>query len=274
MPEGDNVLRAATVLGRELTGRTIDRIRLHDRGDIAELAGRRVEKIEARGKHMLVSFDVPWVLRVHLGMNGRWRRLHVREKASVPATIRIEAGEVAYVCLGSYKADLIRSAALRTNPRFARLGPDLLQEPPDIDAAVRRAKQAGNASREIGDVVMDQRIAAGIGNIYKSETLFECRVHPRRLMHRMSEAEVRAVYEKAAALMRLNLLIRNPRIGAPIRRRTNGGTNKRFWVYMRKNKPCFDCGTPIERILQGDMGRSTYFCPKCQRLNDDRVPRP
>ena len=264
MPEGDNVLRAATVLGRELTSRTITKLRLHDRGEIAELAGKRVEKIEAQGKHMFVHFDAPWVLRVHLGMNGRWRRIHVREKASIPATVRIESGDVAYVCLGSYKADLIRSAALRTNPKIARLGPDLLHEPPDIAEAVRRAKQAGNASREIGDVVMDQRIAAGIGNIYKSETLFECRVHPRTLMYHLTEEQVRAVYEKAAALMRLNLLIRNPRIGAPIRRRPTGGTSKRFWVYMRRGKPCFDCGTPIEMFLQGDMARSTYFCPTCQ----------
>lgn len=264
MPEGDNVLRAATVLGRELTRRTISRLRLHDRGEIAELAGKRVEKIEARGKHMLVHFDAPWVLRVHLGMNGRWRRIHAREKASVPATVRIEAGDVAYVCLGSYKADLIRSAALKTNPRVARLGPDLLLEPPDIEEAVRRAKQAGNANREIGDLIMDQRIAAGVGNIYKSETLFECRVHPRTRMYDLSEAQVRAVYEKAAQLMRLNLLIRNPRILAPVRRRATP-TRKRFWVYMRKGKPCFDCGAPIERILQGDMGRSTYFCPVCQR---------
>ncbi len=264
MPEGDNVLRAATVLGRELTSRTITKLRLHDRGEIAELAGKRVEKIEAQGKHMFVHFDAPWVLRVHLGMNGRWRRIHVREKASIPATVRIEAGDVAYVCLGSYKADLIRSAALKTNPKIARLGPDLLHEPPDIDEAVRRAKQPGNASREIGDLVMDQRVAAGIGNIYKSETLFECRVHPRKLIYHMSEEQVRAVYEKAAALMRLNLLIRNPRIGAPIRRRATGGTNKRFWVYMRRGKPCYDCGTAIEMFLQGDMARSTYFCPTCQ----------
>lgn len=264
MPEGDNVLRVATVLGRELTGRIIDRLRLHDRGDIVELAGKRVERIEARGKHMLVSFNAPWVLRVHLGMNGRWRRLHVREKASLRPTVRIEAGEAAYVCLGSYKAELIRSAALTTNPRLARLGPDLLAEPPDIAEAVRRACQPGNADREIGDLIMDQRIAAGVGNIYKSETLFECRVHPRARMHQLSEAQVRGVYEKAAALLRLNLLIRSPRSRAPLRRRATP-TTQRLWVYMRKGKPCFDCGTPIERFLQGDMGRSTYFCPGCQR---------
>lgn len=264
MPEGDNVLKVARVLGAELTGREVTTVALHDRGEVRELAGKRVEKVEAIGKHMLVSFDVPWVLRVHLGMKGSWRRLHVREKAQRPATVRIEVGEAAYVCEGAYRAELIRAAALKTHPKLSRLGPDLLAEPPDIDEAVRRAVQPANAYREIGDLVMDQRVAAGIGNIYKSETLFECRVHPRRLIRDMTAAEVRAVYEKAAALMRLNLLIRR-RGSGPVRRRPIP-TRRRLWVYMRKGRPCLDCGTPIERFLQGDMGRSTYFCPHCQPL--------
>lgn len=262
MPEGDTIHRIARVLGRELTGRTIDHLQLNDRGEVRELAGKRVEKIEAVGKHMLVAFDAPWVLRVHLGMNGHWRRLHIREKAPSHPTIRIEAGELAYVCERAYRAELIREAALRTNPRLARLGPDLLADPPDIDAAVRRAVQAGNSNREVGDLIMDQRVAAGVGNVYKSEVLFECCVHPRTRMHQLSEDDVRAIYEKAAALMRLNLLTRR-RTSVPLRRRPRP-SSQRLWVYMRAGKPCLDCGTPIERFLQGDMGRSTYFCPKCQ----------
>jgi endonuclease-8 len=263
MPEGDTVHRIARVLDRELTGRQIDRLLLHDRGEVTELSAKRVEKIEARGKHMLVSFDAPWVLRVHLGMYGHWRRLHIREKAGRDPTVRIEAGEVAYVCEQAYRAELIRRAALSTNPRLARLGPDLLADPPDIDEATRRATQPGNASREIGDLIMDQRIAAGVGNVYKSETLFECRVHPRTLMHQLKPDQVRAIYETATALMRLNLLTRR-RTSVPLRRRSEPSSH-RFWVYMRAGKPCLDCGTRIERFLQGDMARSTYFCPNCQR---------
>lgn len=263
MPEGDTVHRIARVLGAELTGRDVDRLVLHDQGEIRELMGKTVERIEARGKHMLVSFNAPWVLRVHLGMHGHWRRLHVREKARSSPTVRIEAGESAYVCERAYRAELIRSVALRTNPRLARLGPDLLADPPDIDDATRRATQPGNAAREIGDVIMDQRIAAGVGNVYKSEVLFECRVHPRTPMHRLATDEVRTIYTKAAELMRLNLLTRR-RTSVPLRRRAQP-SSQRLWVYMRAGKPCLDCGTPIERILQGDMGRSTYFCPACQK---------
>lgn len=265
MPEGDNILRYATVLGRELTGHTIDRLFLHDLGEVPELAGKRIERIEARGKQMLVTIDSGWTLRVHLGMHGGWRRRHVRERKSRDLTVEIASGDASYQCVRSYRAELIRTQRLATHPRVGRLGPDLLAEPPDIDEALRRAMKPGFAMREIGDLVMDQRVAAGIGNIYKSETLFETRTHPRALMHQLSEAQVRAVLEKAAELMRMKLLIRGRNAVRP-HRRDGRAARARFLVYMRRNQPCYDCGTRIERILQGDMGRSTYFCPRCQAL--------
>ncbi|HEX6588753.1 MAG TPA: DNA-formamidopyrimidine glycosylase family protein [Longimicrobiales bacterium] len=265
MPEGDNILRYANVLGRELSGRTVDRLWLHDLGAVPEVVGSAVQKIEARGKQMLVHLDKGWTLRVHLGMHGAWRRRHVRERAPRDLTVDLASGETAYACVRSYRAELIRSDRVATHPRIGRLGPDLLAEPPDVDEAVRRARKQGFAMREIGDLVMDQRVAAGIGNIYKSETLFETKTHPRTLMHQMDEPAVRRVFETAAELMRMNLLIRGRGAVRP-RRRDGVAARARFLVYMRKNKPCYDCGTPIERILQGDMGRSTYFCPRCQAL--------
>lgn len=264
MPEGDNVLQVTRVLRGELPGRALDRVEIRDQGTVAELAGRRVESVEAHGKHMLVHLEGGWTLRVHLGMHGRWAREHARQKRSRPPTLLLVSGDTAWVCRGAYRVETIRTWGLRAHPRLARLGPDLLAEPAPIAEAVRRARMPGYANREIGDLVMDQRVAAGIGNIYKSEVLFECRVHPRTPVHRLGEAGLGAVYEKAAALMRLNLLIRGKKT-VPVRRRETP-TLRRFWVYRRVNQPCFDCATPIERILQGDMGRSTYFCPACQAM--------
>lgn len=264
MPEGDNILRYARILGSAMTGKPIDRLTVQDLGVVPELAGARVDLIEARGKQMLVHLDRGWTLRVHLGMKGSWRRRHVREPAPYNPTVDIVTGETAYACVNSYRAELIRTHRVEPHPRIGRLGPDLLADPPDLDEAVRRAKKPGNALREIGELVMDQRIAAGIGNIYKSETLFETRTHPRTRMHQLDESQVRAIYEKAAQLMRLNLLTRGPTSVVP-RRRGGSAARVRFFVYMRKNKPCVDCGTKIERILQGDAGRSTYFCPSCQK---------
>ncbi len=261
MPEGDTVHRNARVLSRELVGRTLTRLYLSDRGDVAELAGATVNRVEARGKHLLIHIG-EWVLRIHLGMKGSWVRRHVKERLPAGARAVLVVGDTAYVCAGAYTAELMRASAVRAHPRLSRLGPDLLADPPDIDEAVRRATLPAHADREIGDVVMDQRIAAGIGNVYKSEVLFETRIHPRTRMRDVPPAKVREVYTRAAELMRLNLLTRR-RTSVPLRRRGTPSST-RLWVYMRNGKPCLDCGASIERIMQGDMHRSTYFCPVCQ----------
>jgi endonuclease VIII len=262
MPEGDTVHRIAAVLQRELAGRTLARLVVRDRGDVPELAGRDVARVEAIGKHLLVHIDGGWTLRVHLGMHGRWVRRHVKEPMSPRLTAMLVTGEMAYVCERAYTAELLRTGAVRSHPRLARLGPDLLAEPPDIAEAVRRAQLPGYANREIGDLLLDQRVAAGIGNVYKSEVLYECRVHPRTRVRDLDTARLQDVFSRAAHLMRLNLLTRR-RTAVPLRRRPTP-SSQRLWVYMRHGKPCLDCGMGIERFLQGDMARSTYFCPACQ----------
>lgn len=262
MPEGDTVHRVARVLARELTGRTVDRLLLQDRGEVAEAAGTAVQGVEPLGKHMFIHLSTGWSVRVHLGMHGKWRRLHLRQKRPANPTVVVESGPTAYLCSRAYRADLVRTDAARRHPKVARLGPDLLADPPDIDAAVRRARHPALADREIGDLLLDQRVAAGIGNVYKSEVLFECRVHPRTPVGAVRADEVRALFDRAAHLMRLNLLTRR-RTHVPLRRRPTP-SSQRLWVYGRAGEPCLDCGTRIERFLQGDMGRSTYFCPACQ----------
>lgn len=262
MPEGDTVHRIARILGAELPGRTLDGLELRDLGPIGELAGRRIEAVEAAGKHMLMHLEGDWTLRVHLGMHGRWRRQHVREARPREPTAVITTGETAYVCDRAYRAELLRTRSLRAHARLARLGPDLLHDPPLIEDCVRRACGSAHADREIGDLLLDQRVASGIGNVYKSEVLFERRIHPRTRVGDLDEDALRSLFEEAARLLRLNLLTRG-RTVTPIRRRARPAAT-RLWVYGRDGRPCFDCGAPIERFLQGDTGRSTFFCGRCQ----------
>jgi endonuclease VIII len=262
MPEGDSVHRVARVLASELPGQTLTALALHDLGEVPELAGCTIESVEAIGKHLLVHFPGDWTLRVHLGMHGNWLRKHVREPRPQDWTVIITTGEIAYVCRRAYRAELLRTSAVRVHPRLARLGPDLVADPPCIDEIVRRARFAGHAEREIGDLLLDQRVASGLGNVYKSEVLFEARVHPRTKMRELSEAQLTRIFEIAASLMRQNLLTRR-RTTVPLRRRAQPAS-QRLWVYRRAGEPCLECGTPIERFLQGDMARSTYFCPHCQ----------
>ena len=267
MPEGDTVHRITRVLQKELQGRTLARLYVRDRGDIAELAGLKVEKITAQGKHMLVQIGVEWILRIHLGMHGTWLRKHVREVMPADITAMLVTDETAYICVGAYRAELMRAGAVRVHPILARLGPDLLADPPDIAEAVRRARLGAHAHREVGELVLDQRIAAGIGNVYKSEVLFECRIHPRTRMRALTEEKVEAIFRRAAELMRLNLLTRR-RTAVPLKRRATP-SSQRLWVYGRAGKPCLDCGNRIEMFLQGDMARSTYFCPYCQAASGE-----
>ena len=262
MPEGDTVHRIAGVLGRDVVGRTLARLELKGHGTVAELAGVTIEAVESVGKHMLVRFAGGWTLRVHLGMKGKWRRQHVRQQRPGGITAVLQVGETAYVCYRAYRAELVRTAHVRRHPKLARLGPDLLAHPPDLGAAVRRARLPAHAHREVGELLLDQRVAAGIGNVYKSEVLFACRVHPRTPMRALDEDAIRALFATAAELMRRNLGTRR-RTHVPLQRRPDP-SSQRLWVYGRTGEPCLECGTPIQRFLQGDMARSTFFCPGCQ----------
>jgi len=262
MPEGDTVHRTARILREALPGRTIDHLELRWTGVVGELHGRTVEAVEVLGKHVLISIESGWTLRVHLGMHGRWRVQHARQPRPPAPTAVIVVGESAFVCSRAYRAELIRTEAVRRHPKLARLGPDLLADPPRIEEAVRRARLPAHADREIADVLLDQRVASGIGNVYKSEALFERRIHPRTPVREIADADLAALFAEAGRLMRLNLLTRR-RETVPIRRRPQP-SHTRLWVYERGGKPCLDCGTRIVRFVQGEFARGTWFCPSCQ----------
>jgi endonuclease VIII len=262
MPEGDTIHRIVRALEKELPGRTLDRLELRDRGEVRELAGRRIAGVAALGKHLLVHFEGGWSLRTHLGMNGRWVRRHIGEARPRGATATLVVGEAVYTCERAYTAEMIRTSTIRSHPKLARLGPDLLAEPAPVPEAVSRAWQAAYRDRQIGDVLLDQRVAAGIGNVYKSEVLFECRVHPRARVGEVGEALLARLFERASLQMRANLRTRR-RTTVPLARRPRPAS-ERLWVYGREGKPCLECGTTVQRFLQGDMGRSTYWCPSCQ----------
>jgi endonuclease VIII len=264
MPEGDTIRRIARALSEALPGRVLERLEIRDRGEVRELAGRRIEGVEARGKHMFIHLEGGWSLRFHLGMNGRWVRRHVAEPRGgrAAATAALTVGDAVYACERAYGAEMVRTESLRHHPKLARLGPDLLGDPPPVAEVVARARLPAYRGREIGDLLLDQRVAAGIGNVYKSEVLFECRVHPRAPVGALGAEVLEGLFERASSLMRTNLRTRR-RTTVPLARRPRPSSD-RLWVYGREGKPCLECGAFVERFLQGDMSRSTYFCPACQ----------
>ncbi len=265
MPEGDTLHRIAARIRPAVEGRRVASLSLSDLGPVEEARDWTVQRAHAVGKHLLVEFDAPWTLRAHLGMNGRVRVVPARESRPGRSTFALTvAGEppITVVCSRAYRAELIRTGALKSHARLARLGPDLLD--PDVDPAgvADRARHPSFGHREIADVLLDQRVAAGIGNVYKSEVLFLRRIHPRTRMALLTLDEIQGLYEEAIRQMRRNLKTRF-RTTVPTRRRPTPAS-PRLFVYERAGKPCLDCGTPIARMVQGDMARSTYWCPECQ----------
>ena len=244
MPEGDALHRAARRL-QVLVGQELQVETPHPRAAVKQLAprldGRRLESVEAIGKNLLLRFEGGLVLRSHLRMKGRWRVLGRESPVFGTPWLVLRGERHAGVLWNGPVLEIDRGVALR-------LGPDILAEPPAYDAMLERLRRAPQ-DRAVGDALLDQRLVAGIGNVWKVESLWAERVSPWRALGDVSDDDLRAVLSAANRLMRARL----------------DGTPERRQVYRRKGHACPRCGTPIESWPQGDDARMAYWCPQCQR---------
>jgi endonuclease-8 len=244
MPEGDSLHRAARRL-QVLVGERVEVETPHPRaavkGLVERLDGRRLEGVEAVGKNLLLRFEGGLVLRSHLRMTGRWRV----ERRGAPRT-----GKPWLVLRGAeHEAVLWSGAVLELVGRSAtrRLGPDILGEPPDFEGMLARLR-AEAQERDVGDALLDQRLVAGIGNVWKAEALWEARVSPWRGLGELGDDELCAVLAAAHGLMRMSV---------------EGGRPARH-VYRRKGRACHRCGGVVRSAPQGENARTAYWCPGCQ----------
>jgi endonuclease-8 len=274
MPEGDTIFRAARTLHRALAGRLVTRFesvypQLTRVADAAPIVGRTVDQVSARGKHLLIHFSGDTILRTHMRMHGSWHLYRPGEAwQRPPRDLRLLVGTEAFVAVGF----AIPVAAFETAHSIERrealgsLGPDLLA--PEVDEAAIVANWRHHAGADIGNAVLDQRASAGIGNVYKSETLFLCGVSPFTRVGDLAEPQLATIAATARRLLRANVTDGTPGaiVTYPGLRRTTGRANPedRLWVYGRSGQPCRRCGTPIEAARQGPDARITYWCPRCQ----------
>jgi endonuclease-8 len=246
MPEGDALFRAAERL-QVLVGQRVEVETPHPRAAVKHLAerlhGRTLQSVEAVGKHLLLRFDGGLVLHSHLRMNGRWR-IEPRGARRVGQPWLVLRGETHEGVLWNGPVLELR----RDEDVTRRLGPDILDVPPDIDGMVERLR-AQPPAREVGDALLDQRAVAGIGNLWKAEALWEARVAPWRTLAEVSDAELCAVLVAAHRLMRASV----------------EGTRPLRRCYRRAGRPCPRCNTLIRSFPQGDDARTAYWCPNCQR---------
>ncbi|NIR28257.1 MAG: hypothetical protein GWN84_02765 [Gammaproteobacteria bacterium] len=258
MPEGDTVHKLADAIGRTLAGQVTARVTL--RGEtVPALAGRRVRAVFAQGKHLFIRFEEGMTLRSHLGMYGSWHRYASGEpwrKPQAQATLALWTPPEVLVCFNAREVELLRSGGIRERNTVRRLGPDLGGEGFCVDEVLRRAREFLEPETLLVDVLLDQRIAAGIGNVYKSEVLFVEKVHPTLPLEAAGDTVLRRLYTAAHDLIRANLG------GGP--RMTRRG-NPPLWVYGRHGRPCLRCDESIRYARLGATMRSTYWCAGCQR---------
>ncbi|HXG87809.1 MAG TPA: DNA-formamidopyrimidine glycosylase family protein [Vicinamibacterales bacterium] len=273
MPEGDTIYRAARTLHRALAGQTVTRfdtgLALLAQLDRDEpIAGRTVEKVEAAGKHCLITFSGALVLRTHMRMNGSWHVYRPGEKWQMtPRAMRvlIETPEFVAVAFNVYVAEFVRADQLARHRPIATLGPDLLG---DFDAEQALPRVEATGATPIHEVLLNQRVMAGIGNVYKSEILFLSGIHPDTPADRLPGEQWRTLMALAQTLLKANIADSKGQGIETYRglRRTTGRMNPedRLWVYSRGGQACRKCGTRISSRKDGDDARVTYWCSVCQ----------
>jgi endonuclease-8 len=282
MPEGDTIYRTARALHKAIGGKTVTVFetafaKLASANDDIPLVGRVVEKVEARGKWCLIFFSGDSILTTHMLMSGSWHIYRSGERWKLPRSkmrMVITCGDFQAVLFNAQVAEFHSARSLERSSQIPNLGPDVLSDTFSIEAGVHalqhHAKQHPEA--EVGVVLLNQRVMAGLGNVYKSEVAFAAGVNPFRKMYTLRPREMEKMVEAAQRYMKANVAdgANEQIVNYTGPRRTTHAMNLgvRLWVYRRQGEECRRCGTAIKMRKQGTQARSTYWCPQCQPLLD------
>jgi endonuclease-8 len=249
LPEGDTIHRTAATLQKALGGKVVTRYETMLPKIDGPLRGRTIERVAAVGKNLVIDFSGGLHLRTHMRMNGAWHIYRPGERWQRPRRdmrVVIETADFVAVGFNIPVAELLTGRELER--ALHEQGPDLLADF-DIEEAVRRARE--HRDEEIANVLLNQRVAAGIGNIWKSESLFVRGINPFRKVKDVEELE--KLFLTARALLK-----------------ESAAGHRRLNVYSRGGQPCRKCGTAILSRKQGLDARLTYWCPRCQPLESGK----
>jgi endonuclease-8 len=265
VPEGDTIWRTAATLSA-LQGRRVVRARPDS---LARFAGHTVVEVKPVGKHLMIRFDNGLAIHSHMRMRGAWHLYRPSEPWRRPgwqAKAILETEDWVAVCFSAPVIDVVRDE--RT--RLGHLGPDILRDDWSARDVVERARERGPVA--VGELLLDQRVTAGIGNVYRCEALWQCRVNPWTDASELNEEQLAALFETAHRAMKANLR-------GDVQRRFPG--YGRGAVHGRAGRPCPRCGTRISVRAQGEHARMTFWCQGCQQgqvraaaAATPRAPRP
>ena len=275
MPEGDTIFRSARALQQGFAGRQVTLFetayaQLASVNDQSPVAGRTIEQVESRGKWLLIHFSDDLILTTHMLMSGSWHIYRTGERwKRARSHMRVVLGTADLVAV-AFDVPIARFHTAKTLERFAgvaALGPDVLSSSFAIDEAEARLLERG--SEEVGNVLLNQRVLAGVGNVFKSEICFACGVNPFRKVNTLNKRETNCLLDTARRFLAANVAdgAADGIVTYTGARRTTGSSNPaaRLWVYRRSGSECRRCGTTIVMRRQGLGARSSYWCPECQK---------
>jgi endonuclease-8 len=270
LPEGDTIYRAARTLHSAMAGQRVVRFEtalapLARVNDQTPIAGRNIERVVAAGKHLIFDFSGGLHLRTHMRMNGSWHIYKAGERWKRPRReMRVVIATADWQAVGFSipVAEFLDDRTIRRQEDLRRIGPDLLADVFDAGEALRRMR--ARPAAEIADVLLNQRVVAGAGNVFKSEILFLAGINPFTAVGDLDDAAISRLLAIARKLLRYNV--------------THGGSDrvttgsidrsKKLWVYGRGGEACRRCGTAIAYRKQGPDARGTYWCERCQVTGD------
>ena len=278
MPEGDTIYRSARALERALggqvcTGFETGLAKLARVNDDTPLVGRTIERVESKGKWLLIHFSGDLILVTHMLMSGSWHLYRAGEKwwmgrDRMRAAIRTADWQA--VAFNVPVAEFHTARSLERYSQIPKLGTDALSDEYTVEKGVAALKRYGaeHPEAEIAVVLLNQRVIAGLGNVYKSEVAFAAGVNPFRAMSTITDRELEVMAEVSSKWLKVNVLdgAGDGIVTYSGNRRTTGNTDRtqRLWVYGRQGQECRRCGALVEMRKQGEQARSTYWCGGCQ----------
>lgn len=269
MPEGDTIHRTAAALRTALVGKPITRF------DAARLVGPRpgvgrvIERVESHGKHLEIVWDDGLVLHTHMRMTGSWHLYRLDERWRKPAgqaRVVIAVSDWMAVCFNAPIVETHRSFDRHRHPGFGSLGPDLCKDDADLEECANRLYHYEDQSAPVCEVLLDQRVMCGVGNVYRCEVLWATEMHPFARVSTLDGDDCVRLAGTAARLLRSNL--------AHSGRITTTTTRGGLAVYGRNGQRCTRCGDTVEVCRTGEHARVLYWCPGCQIVHEPHRTAP
>jgi len=266
VPEGDNIHRTATALRTALVGKPTVSFSAPRLSGPTPTVGRTIESVLSRGKHLEIVWDDGLTLHTNTRIVGSWHLYRNGErwrKRTDQMRVAIEVADWVAVCFNAPVVETYRQFDRHRHPGFGRFGPDLCQPKADLSESVERMLSYPDADAFICEVLLDQHVACGIGNVYRSEVLWAAELSPFTKVSALDRADAQQVINAAARMLRANL--------ADTRRVTVPGMAGGLTVYGRNGQRCGRCGGTIQVKRTGEMHRLIYWCQDCQSRGDART---